>query len=146
MMRGKLAVKFVSCPGRSADKFYCYFFPHRSNYPSVSRIAPNGMNVAGPFSRFQALLPTASVRESSVWAKDSLSVCTSAAIEIPGPSMQGTLGRPPPSAISLVRHRVWRLGWTIQQRNYSRCRTRTNNARYSDQCPESWTQRNLFRP
>ena len=41
----------TSCPGRSADKFYCYFFPHRSNYPSVSRIAPNGMNVYCIFSQ-----------------------------------------------------------------------------------------------
>ena len=41
---------------------------------------------------FQALLPTASVRESSVWAKDSLSVCTSAAIEIPGPEYAGHAG------------------------------------------------------
>ena len=62
---------------------------------------------------FQALLPTASVRESSVWAKDSLSVCTSAAIEIPGPSMQGTLGRPPPSAISLVNDTEYG-GWAGQ--------------------------------
>ena len=64
MMREKLAVIFVSCPGRSADKFYCYFFPHRSNYPSVSRIAPNGMNVCklNPYNLFlykhqEALFP-----------------------------------------------------------------------------------------
>ena len=38
-----------SCPGRSADKFYCYFFPHHSSYPSVCKISPKGMNVGLQF-------------------------------------------------------------------------------------------------
>ena len=44
-MREKLFSKFVSRPGRSADKFIEYFFPHHSNYPSVSKISQKGKTV-----------------------------------------------------------------------------------------------------
>ena len=88
--------------------WYCMTLAGMQRMPGIPRFLPTYLtaflhNLKEPaHCPAPSPLPTASVRESSVWAKDSLSVCTSAAIEIPGPSMQGTLARPPPSAISLV--------------------------------------------